>query len=61
MIFRFAFSCATVVLLFFVSFLSLRAQVPPEFSDLYPVMQTDLTNFEATVDAGWNGVQTNCH
>jgi hypothetical protein len=31
------------------------------FSDLYPVMQTDLTNFEATVDAGWNGVQTNCH
>jgi hypothetical protein len=35
--------------------LTLRAQVPPEFSDLYPVMETDLTNFEATVDAGWNG------
>jgi hypothetical protein len=30
--------------------------VPPEFADHYPVMQTDLTNFEATVDAGWNGV-----
>src|SRR5208337_1608957 len=33
----------------------LAAQVPPEFSDLYPVMETDLTNFEATLDAGWNG------
>ena len=40
--------------------LPLRAQVPAEFADLYPVMQTDLTNFEATVDAGWNGVQTSC-
>jgi hypothetical protein len=40
--------------------LPLPAQVPPAFSDLYPVMQTDITNFEATVDAGWNGVKTNC-
>jgi hypothetical protein len=40
--------------------LTLRAQIPAEFADLYPVMQTDLTNFEATVDAGWNGIQTNC-
>ncbi|MGC9941472.1 MAG: hypothetical protein ABSE48_06525 [Verrucomicrobiota bacterium] len=32
-----------------------RAQVPPEFSDLYPVMESDLTNFEATLDAHWNG------
>jgi hypothetical protein len=40
--------------------LTLRAQVPPAFSDLYPVMQADITNFEATVDAGWNGVKTNC-
>src|SRR5208282_763171 len=40
--------------------LPLRAQIPAEFADLYPVMQTDLTNFEATVDAGWNGTQTNC-
>jgi hypothetical protein len=31
------------------------AQVPTEFADLYPVMQADLTNFEATLDAGWNG------
>jgi hypothetical protein len=31
------------------------AQVPPEFADLYPVMQADLTNFEATLDAGWDG------
>jgi len=37
------------------------AQVPPEFADLYPVMQTDLTNFEATLDAGWDGhYYTNC-
>ena len=39
---------------------ALQAQIPAEFADLYPVMQTDLTNFEATVDAGWDGVQTNC-
>jgi hypothetical protein len=31
------------------------AQVPPEFADLYPVLQADLTNFEATLDAGWDG------
>ena len=31
------------------------AQVPAEFADLYPVMEADLTNFEATLDAGWNG------
>jgi len=37
-----------------------RAQIPAEFADLYPLMQTDITNFEATVDAGWNGVRTNC-
>lgn len=37
-----------------------RAQIPAEFADLDPLMQTDITNFEATVDAGWNGVRTNC-
>jgi len=31
------------------------AQVPPEFSDLYPVLQTDITNFETSLDAGWDG------
>jgi len=35
-------------------------QIPAEFADLYPVMQADLTNFETTVDQGWNGVETNC-
>jgi hypothetical protein len=39
---------------------ALRAQIPAEFADLYPVMQADITNFEATVDAGWNGARTNC-
>jgi hypothetical protein len=33
------------------------AQVPPEFSDLYPAMQGYLTNFEATLDAGWDGIK----
>lgn len=29
--------------------------MPPEFTNLYALMQTDLTNFEATLDANWNG------
>jgi len=37
-----------------------QAQVPAEFADLYPEMQADITNFEATVDAGWNGAKNNC-
>jgi hypothetical protein len=49
-----------VVLLLCGAVMPLPAQVPAEFADLYPVMQTDITNFEATLDAGWNGVQTNC-
>jgi hypothetical protein len=40
---------------------SAPAQVPPEFADLYPVLQADITNFEATLDAGWDGTYyTNC-
>jgi hypothetical protein len=38
-----------------------RAQVPPEFSDLYLEMQTDITNFEASLDASWDGTYySNC-
>jgi hypothetical protein len=37
------------------------AQVPAEFSDLYPVLQADITNFETSLDAGWDGTfYTNC-
>ena len=32
-----------------------QAQVPDEYSSLYAAMQTDLTNFTATVNAGWDG------
>ena len=51
--------------LLFGSFESAQAQLPPsvpaEFTNLYALMQTDLTNFEATVDANWKGTYyTNC-
>jgi hypothetical protein len=37
------------------------SQVPTQFSTLYPLMETDITNFEATLDAGWDGAYyTNC-
>lgn len=36
-----------------------RSQLPPavpsSFTNLYSLMQTDLTNFEATIDSNWNG------
>jgi hypothetical protein len=51
--------CFLVGLGVFVTLTS-ESQVPSEFTNLYPVMQADLTNFEATVDTGWNGVRTNC-
>ena len=33
----------------------LQAQVPDEYASLYQTTQTELTNFAATVDAGWDG------
>lgn len=54
---RFVFS---LIGLGFFPGLSARAQVPAEFTNLYQVMEADLTNFEATLDAGWNGTKTNC-
>ena len=47
-----SFRVATLLILL-GSIVILRAQVPPEFADLYPVMEADLTNFQATVDAGF--------
>ncbi|MGA2248598.1 MAG: hypothetical protein ABSH48_26890 [Verrucomicrobiota bacterium] len=40
--------------------LTAQAQVPAEFAGLYLVMEADLTNFEATVDTGWNGIESDC-
>jgi hypothetical protein len=54
-----AFSTFTVLLLL-VSIRQIDAQVPAEFTNLYAELQTDLTNFETTVDADWDGTQTNC-
>jgi hypothetical protein len=34
--------------------------VPTEFTNLYAELQGNLTNFEATIDANWNGQPTNC-
>jgi hypothetical protein len=34
--------------------------VPSEFTNLYGELQTNITNFEATLDANWDGSQTNC-
>ena len=55
---RAAFVCVGAV--FLSAALALRAQAPPQFADLYPVLQTDLTNFEPTVDTNWNGVPSAC-
>jgi hypothetical protein len=54
----FASKCAVAFVLIFSFGLAgpqLHAQVPDEFTNLYSLMQTDLTNFAAMVDAGWNG------
>jgi hypothetical protein len=51
---------ATLTFLWLGVAIRLPAQVPPEFTNLYPELQGYLTNFSATLDAGWNGVQTNC-
>jgi hypothetical protein len=40
--------------------LQTEAQVPAEFTNLYAELQTDITNFEATLDANWDGLQTGC-
>ena len=37
-----------------------RAQVPAEFTNLYAELERNITNFEATLDANWDGVQTDC-
>ena len=34
--------------------------MPAEFTNLYAELQTDLTNFEAPLDANWDGWQTDC-
>ena len=34
------------------------APVPPEFQDLYPVLQTDLDTFQQTLDSLWNKSRT---
>jgi hypothetical protein len=46
--------------LFLAVVLPVSAQVPSEFTNLYSELQGYLTNFAATLDAGWNGEQTNC-
>ena len=40
--------------------LQTEAQVPAEFTNLYAELQTNTTNFEATLDANWDGLQTGC-
>ncbi|SPE55143.1 exported hypothetical protein [Verrucomicrobia bacterium] len=40
--------------------LSLDAQVPPEFTDLYAELEGYLTNFDATLDTNWNGTLSDC-
>lgn len=48
------------ILLILSNFNCVRAQiptaVPTSFTNLYSLMQKDLTNFEATVDSNWNGI-----
>jgi len=34
--------------------------VPAEFTNLYSGLQSNLTNFEATLDINWDGLQTSC-
>lgn len=34
---------------------SSTSSVPPEFSDLYPVLQSDLASYQGTLNAQWNG------
>ena len=37
-----------------------EAQVPAEFTNLYAELEANLTNFEATLDTNWNGLQSDC-
>jgi hypothetical protein len=39
---------------------AMAQSVPAEFTNLYAELQTNITNFEATIDANWDGSQTNC-
>jgi len=48
------------IVLFFTLASLVEAQVPAEFTDLYAELEGNLTNFEATLDANWDGLQTDC-
>ncbi|MGO8699235.1 MAG: hypothetical protein ACLQVY_16125 [Limisphaerales bacterium] len=51
-------ACALLLLL--ASNVQTDAQVPAEFTNLYAELQSNITNFEATLDTNWNGLQTDC-
>jgi len=58
---RVAVDFSALALLFLLAAIThTEAQVPAEFTNLYAELQTDLTNFEATLDTNWDGLPTNC-
>jgi hypothetical protein len=48
------------ILVFFALVSRIGAQVPAEFINLDNELEGYLTNFDATLDANWNGALTNC-